>query len=189
MDNKESGKTNKTPLYKKWWFWVIVVFVVVAVGGGAASNQNGEKVGEVETAESAQGTSSNNEHAVGDIIAIDNKEVVVTKVERNYSTGSSYAVPKAGREFVRVTLEIKNNSNDTVSYYSIDWKMEDSEGALDTSSFTGSLNDDNTLSSGELTSGGKKTGTLVFEVPAGDTNLKLHYQPSFWSNKDVIIKL
>lgn len=189
MNNKESGKTNKVPLHKKWWFWVIIVLVVIAIGGGAASNQNGEKVGEIGTPESAQGTSSNSEYVVGDIVAIDGKEVAVAKVERNYSTGNSYAIPKTGKEFVRVTLELKNNSNDTVPYYAIDWKMEDSEGSLDTYSITGSLSDDGALGSGELTSGGKKTGTLVFEVPAGDTNLRLHYQSSSWSNKGVIIKL
>lgn len=189
MNNKESGKTNKVPLHRKWWFWAIIVLVVIAIGGGAASNQNGEKVGEIGTPESAQGTSSNSEYAVGDIIAIDGKEVAVAKVERNYSTGNSYATPKTGKEFVRMTLELKNSSDDTVPYYAIDWKMEDSEGSLDTYSITGSLSDDSALGSGELTSGGKKTGTLVFEVPAGDTNLRLHYQPSFWSNKEVIIKL
>ena len=42
---------------------------------------------------------------------------------------------------------------------------------------------------GELAAGGKKSGSLVFEVPSGDAGLKVHYQPSFWSNREAVVEL
>ena len=53
--------------------------------------------------------------------------------------------------------------------------MEDTNGAIESPTFVSTAND---LSSGELAKGGKKIGSVVFEVPA-NSKLKMHYQPSF----------
>ena len=75
-----------------------------------------------------------------------------------------------------------------VSYNPFDFKIKDSNGTItDCDSETYSLED--YLESGQLAENGKITGLLVFEVPKSDNNLSLIYEPSFWSNKKVEIKL
>ena len=74
-----------------------------------------------------------------------------------------------------------------MNYNVFEFKAEDSNGADENADMqTYSLPD--SLSSGDLVKGGKKSSSMIFEVPAG-SSLKLHYQPSFWSNKKVIVNL
>ena len=65
--------------------------------------------------------------------------------------------------------------------------MQDSNGAMESYAF-GAINDDQ-LGSGDLIKGGKKTGSLIFEVPKDDKGLFLHYKPSYFSGDEVKIKL
>lgn len=132
--------------------------------------------------------SNNNEFKVGDVISFDDKEVTVTNLTRNYNTGNQFSKPKDGKEFVKVTVEIKNKSKSDISYNTFDFKIKNSDGALqDAEAETYSLSD--SLSSGQLSENGKIKGSMVFEVPKGDKNLSLKYSPSFWSNKNIEIKL
>jgi len=172
----------KKPIFKKWWFWVIIVVVLIGIGVVASKGDEATKVGD--NGGSSQGQT---EFVVGDVIAFDGKEVTVKSVERNWNSGNQFITPKDGKEFVKVNVLIENKSDNVVSYNVFDWKIQDSDGSIETTSIGASADDD--LSSGELAKGGKKSGSIVFEVPAGDTGLKLHYQPSFWSNKEIIIKL
>ena len=127
------------------------------------------------------------EFKVGDIIAFDGKELTVEKVERNWDSGNTYMKPKDGKEYVKVTVKIENKSETEMSYNVFEFKAEDSNGAAESADGqTYSLPD--SLGSGDLVKGGKKTGSMIFEVPAG-SQIKLHYQPSFWSNKKVIVNL
>ena len=65
--------------------------------------------------------------------------------------------------------------------------MQDSNGAMESYAFI--TNNDDHLGSGDLIKGGKKTGSLVFEVPKDDKGLVLHYKPSYFSGDEVKIKL
>ena len=74
-----------------------------------------------------------------------------------------------------------------MNYNVFEFKAEDSNGAAENANMqTYSLPD--SLGSGDLVKGGKKSGSMIFEIPAG-SSLKLHYQPSFRSNKKVIVNL
>lgn len=125
---------------------------------------------------------------VGQAIDFDNKKVTVTSVERNWNSGNQYVTPETGNEFVKVEVSIENNSNSQVSYNTFDWKMQDGSGVIkdiDPNTFMV----DGSLDSGQLAPNGKVTGFMVFQVPADDTNLVLSYNPSFFSDKKVEIKL
>ncbi len=127
------------------------------------------------------------EFKVGDIIAFDGKELTVEKVERNWKSEKTYIKPKDGKEYVKVSVKIENKSETEMNYNVFEFKVEDFNGAAERFDFqTYSLPD--SLGSGNLVKGGKKSGSMIFEVPAG-SSLKLHYQPSFWSNKKVIVNL
>lgn len=185
---------NSTPIYKKWWFWVIIVVVIVAVGGGIGASQGdkAEKIGESSSSTTGTDDTAKSEPAqttfkVGDVISYDNKEIVVSDVVRNYDSGNQYITPSDGKEYVKVTVSITNKSDKKADYNAYDWKMEDSTGDIKSYTY---VSDDNALNSGDLAAGGTKVGTIVYEVPAGDAGLKLHYQPNmFLDDKEIVIEL
>lgn len=179
---KNDQKTS--PVYKKWWFWTIIVIVLLGIGGAVgSSNKDAKKVGGSEVSE--QGSLESDTFKVGDIVAIDGQEIAVTNVERNWT--GEYSKPDAGKEFVRITVKIENKSNDAISYNALYWSMEDGDGAIESEEFV--IGDDNNLGSGDLAKGGKKSGSIVFEVPAGDTKLKVHYKTNLFSSREAIIEL
>ena len=196
-DNKQLNRVSskaksEKPFYKKAWFWIVIV-VIIAIG---SQYKQPEKVGENKNSGSngssqiQKGESKKEEKTefnVGDIIAFDGKELTVEKVERNWNSGNAYLKPKDGKEYVKISVKIENKSETEMNYNVFEFKAEDSNGAAENADMqTYSLPD--SLGSGDLVKGGKKSGSMVFEVPAG-SSLKLHYQPSFWSNKKVIVNL
>lgn len=188
MDEGSKIKAN-TPFYKKWWFWVVIaVLLICVVAAGASSKKDPQKVGDDASSEQQDQQSKKDEEKtfrVGDVIAVENQEMTVVSVERNWS--SEYSKPKDGKEYIIVTVKLENKSDDKLSYTSGDWDLEDGDGAISNPAFV--LGNDNDISYGELAAGGKKSGTIVYEIPAGDTNLKIHYKPSLFSSRDVIVEL
>lgn len=176
---------QKKPIFKRTWFWILIILVLIGIGAANAPK---------ETPKLANGDSSNaasSEQTTfkpGDTIEFDGKKVTVAAPERNWSTGNQYMTPNSGNEFVKVQVTIENNSSSQASYNTFDWKMQDSKGVIkDVASVAYSV--DGALNSGQLAPKGKIAGFLVFEVPTGDTGLTLRYSPSFWSEKDIEIKL
>lgn len=191
--NRVSSKTkSEKPFYKKAWFWIVIV-VIIAIGSQykqaekVGENKNSGSNGSSQTQNSEKKKEEKTEFNVGDIIAFDGKELTVEKVERNWNSGNAYLKPKDGKEYVKVSVKIENKSETEMNYNVFEFKAEDSNGAAENADMqTYSLPD--SLGSGDLVKGGKKSGSMIFEVPAG-SSLKLHYQPSFWSNKKVIVNL
>ena len=191
--NRISTKTKtEKPFYKKAWFWIVIV-VIIAIGSQykqpekVGENKNSGSNGSSQTQKSESKKEEKTEFNVGDIIAFDGKELTVEKVERNWKSEKAYIKPKDGKEYVKVSVKIENKSETEMNYNVFEFKAEDSNGAAERFDFqTYSLTD--SLGSGNLVKGGKKSGSMIFEVPAG-SSLKLHYQPSFWSNKKVIVNL
>lgn len=112
--------------------------------------------------------------------------ITVTKVEK--SAGTEYEKPQAGKEYVIVSVNIKNNGSTDLSYNPYDFKLQNSDGQkLDESFYTG--NNDTALNSGELAPSGHVSGTIAFEAPKNDSDLTLIYQDNIWSSKTLKIKL
>ena len=191
--NRISSKTkSEKPFYKKAWFWIVIV-VIIAIGSQykqpekVGENKNSGSNGSSKTQKGESKKEEKTEFNVDDIIAFDGKELTVEKVERNWNSGNAYLKPKYGKEYVKVSVKIENKSETEMNYNVFEFKAEDSNGAAESADGqTYSLPD--SLGSGDLVKGGKKNGSMIFEVPAG-SSLKLHYQPSFWSNKKVIVNL
>lgn len=195
--SKTPSKTTKadqpkTPVYKRWWFWVIIV-CVAAIAIGAASQ--GNKATKVEETDSTTSSSTSTDATstvfnAGDVISYEGMEIAVTDVVRNYVfPEDAYVVDAAtGKEYVKVTVSITNNTDSKISYNVYDWEIQDSTGDIQTiNGYVYSL--DNGLSSGELAAGGTKTGDLLFEVPLDDTGLILHYSANILSDETLQIKL
>lgn len=160
---------GNSPFYKKWWFWVIIVAVVFV---GILISTSGES-------EPTQQFISLNETAI-----LDGSEIMVSSVTRNFTP--EYGTPADGKEYIEVAVNIKNKSNENISYNPYHWRIETSNGEVYDYSWVTGTND---LHSGELTANGERAGTIVFEVPKDDNNLKLHYKPNAWSDKEIIIDL
>lgn len=168
---------------------LVVISVIASMGGsGAEKVDQGQTSGVVsQGASQSKPEETKTEFAVGDVIKFDSKEVSVTSVERNWDSGNQFIKPDAGKEYVKVSVSIKNDSGSTISYNALDWKMRDSSG--DIKSYSIGASADDSISYGELSSGGTKVGSVVFEVPSGDNGLVLQYEPGFWSSKKLEIKL
>jgi hypothetical protein len=187
---------DSTGTKKKSWFarhkvWTgILAFLVVAAVLGAASPENsktGESKGVTTKATKTATPAPKAVYGVNEPATISDQTLTVTGVQRNYSSGNQYVKPDAGQEYVVVSVTIQNNGNEQVSYNTYDFQMQDSNGVQKTEAFVTSV--ENQLQSGNLAAGGKVTGNLAYEVPKGDTGLKLIFKPSFWSSKTVTVQL
>lgn len=92
---------------------------------------------------------------------------------------------KEGMEYVIVTIHIKNNSSDTISYNPFYFKMQNSKGQITDTAFT-AVDNESALASGELAAGGEIEGTISFEEPKDDTGLILIYQANILNENEVI---
>ena len=184
MEKNTKKKSNKIKI-------IVGIILIIIIGGAIASKSSDpKKVGESNSSTSSEHSSGKDEKTefkVGDVISFEGRELVVESVDRNYKTGNEFIKPKDGKEFVKVKVKIENKSREKLSYNTLDFKMEDANGAIESPTFVSTANTADDLSSGELAKGGKKIGSVVFEVPA-NSKLKMHYQP-FWSNKDAIINM
>lgn len=182
---------------KKWLLPIgIIVIVVIAVVafisvGSESPSSTGEakKVGEVDTNQQSQEeTQVQSEFKVGDKIEFEKRILTVSSVKRNYVESSEFALtPEAGKEFILVNVTIENNSDSPISFGEFDFKVEDSKGVRKSSAYVGEIK--NQLDYGDLAIGGKVTGNLPFEVSKGEKGLKLLFNPSFWSDKEVKVSL
>ena len=182
-----SKQSPDKPFYQKWWFWVIIV-VVVAICGGALNNTNQhEPENEVVTSSADNtiqpddSTQKNEIPHIGTATQANGLEFIVKSVDRNYV--ANYSNPKDGMEYVKVNISIKNASKDIQSYNALHFKIEDSNGSIETYANAMMAQADDSLKHGDLAIGGTKEGSIVFEVPYGDTGLKLHiYKNGFDSD-------
>lgn len=207
---KKDKNPEKKPTYKQWWFWVIIVLGLLIIGGIGSANmpksENSDKKDEThkeentenntqssdggETSKETEGTPSSENsggYKVGETIVFKDSKITITNVTRNFSTGNMFAVPESGKEFVKVDLAIVNTTTAKKSFSAYDWKIQDGDGVIKDINFAAtSIIDGGFTSSVDLAGGGKWSGSMVFEVPAGDTNLQLQYKPSLFSSTTVI---
>lgn len=83
---------------------------------------------------------------------------------------------------------IKNNSNKNISYNAFNYKLQNSNGNIESQTFS-TINNDTSLSSGQLAPNGIKIGSIIFEAPKGDNNLILLYQENIFRDKYIKFKL
>lgn len=171
-------------MIKKILIGIGVLFVVIVIIGMASGGSSTEptKVGENKSGNS-QSQEQQKEYKVGDVVKLGEREFVVNSVRR--SGPFNYNTPDAGKEYVIVNVTIRNLGKDEVSYNPYDFKMQDANGAQESTTFA-TLDD--SLNSGTLAPNGKVSGSMPFEV-LQDTNAKLIFQPTFWSEYRVVVDL
>lgn len=194
------SEIQKKPFYKKWWVWVIaiiIILIIVPFGDDddgpkpAATEANVEEKTNNETESEEQinneaESEEKTEFGLNEPIEFEGRILEVTNVEK--SSGNDFDRPKEGKEYIIVTVNITNSSDDVISYNPYDFKMQNSQGQIEDQAFT-IIDSDTSLSSGELAEGGNISGTITFEQPVDDPDLRLIFEPNFWSNKQVVIHL
>lgn len=169
---------------------IVIIFIAVAfVGSSPDSSNEGPSIADEDSTNSdSQNESTQREFAVGDKIDFEGRILTVNSIQRSYIEDSQYAMePEEGKEFVLVNVSIENNSDSPISFNVFDFKIENSSGVRTSTAYVGKV--PNELNSGELAVGGKVDGNMPFEVTEGETGLKLIFNPSFWSDREVEVKL
>ena len=153
---------------------LIIIFILVFLGTGSyiGINVYSNLRGSTNAVIVSEKATREKIFAMNDVITYNGVDYKIVKVEK--SNGNSYKSPKEGNQFLIVTVYIKNNTSEKVSYSYENWTMSNSKGEEKKRIFT-SINVDNALYSGELVIGGIKTGSMVFEQPINDSKLILNF--------------
>lgn len=139
--------------------WIVIGLLVVVIFGSLLGG------GEEETFVK--------DYKQDDVVTYEDVEYSIINVEKTQGT-NEFCKPKNGKEYVKVTVKIKNNSDEKISYNGLDWQMVNANGVEDAWG-TYTCDDDETFSSGELEPNGVYEGVLVWEQKIGDDNLRLRY--------------
>lgn len=164
---------------------VVVVAVIIFIVAIASSGGDDKKVPVTDSSGMTESVKNDNKttepkstYGINESATYRNAEITVTNVKR--SAGGEWDKPKAGMEYIIVTVQIRNvGDSDNLSYNSWDFKMKNSQGQILDDTYT-SVDSDTALSYGDLVPGGQVTGTIAFEQPKGDNGLELQYTGNLW---------
>lgn len=166
---------------KKIGIVVAAIVVLGAVGSAMSGGSDTDKKDDPKQQEEKKEF-----YAVNETAELKNQKFTVTKVEK--SSGSDFDKPKEGKEYVIVTVSVENTSDDTISYNPFYFKMQNSQGQIESQAFT-IVDSDTSLKSGDLAAGGKIEGTIAFEQPVDDADLTLIYTSATIGGEEVKVKL
>lgn len=157
---------------------IVVIGIIVAVAGGNKKDDV-KKVSD-KTEQTTKKEETKTEFKVGETASYKGYEIKVNKVD--FSDGSEYNKPDAGKQFVIVNITITNNTDKTQSYNPFDFKLNSNGNATDVN-LDYVENVDN-LNSGELDPKATVTGNLVGQA-SPDGALKLDYHSNIFSDKTI----
>lgn len=180
-------KSNKNWFVRHKVLTVIGVIIILIVIANLVNSKSGPTTIDGSNSPTATKPETITEYKVGETVNIDDRQITISDVQRNFQTGNQFSVPEDGKEFVALTVTIANNGDSEMNYGSYDFKMQDSNGVQQMESFVLS---DGKLNSGSLAAGGKVTGKLAYQVPKDDAGLKLLFtNPSLFNNKSITFLL
>ena len=177
---------------KKYLLMLIAAGISLSFAGCDSSSSSSSGNNTESSASSSETNSSTNkdssktvEHKVGETVDIKGEELTIKTVKKNYETGNQFLKPDTDNQYVKIDLSIKNNTDDSINVASYEFKILDSNGVYHDTNYI--LKDP--ITSTKIAKGGNLSGSISFEVPKNDDNLKLIYTPSLWSDDHVEIKL
>lgn len=190
------GKDQRNFFMKHKIITGILALIVLGAIGSALGGNNADNTTNTDSGKSVATSDSNKTetkkeeikefYAVNEEVKLNDAIVKVTNVEK--SNGSEFDKAKDGMEYVIVTVSIKNDGKNEISYNPFDFEMQNSKGQITNQTFT-IINKDTSLNSGNLAAGGEVSGTIAFEQPQNDNALVLKYKGNLFSNKEIKIKL
>jgi len=183
-------------IQKKNWFarhkvlTGILVFLLIVIVASAASGQDGtNQVSNTEKTyrfeDRADKQNKDIELMPNETGTLDGVKMTVTNVE--YLTQiNEFDVADSGKTYVLVDVTLENTGNETKPYNVFDFRIQTASGQVLDPTFSTA---DNQLSSGDLVSGGKVSGKVVFEVAIEDGHQYLIWKPNAFNSARVIVQL
>lgn len=175
---------------------VVVVIIVVAAGGSnkprkvedTTPSTPGNTVTQPETAAPAPTPepTPTQQTTFGKGEKVELNDVVVTLVDVTETPGDNmFLKPADGKVFVLCEFEIENQSSAEInvsSLLSFEAYVDDYATSLSISAL-GST--DKPQLDGTVAAGKKMNGVVGYEVDQNWSNIEVHFEPSFWSSKDI----
>lgn len=178
-DKKYIAKEKK-PFYKKWWFWLIVIIFAIGIFGSTVNPSKSHGNSDNQQNKTTKTTTNKNKvFKLGQTATHDDVDLKVNSVKYVNSIGPE--TPTDGNQFAVVNVTLKNNSDESKEYNTIDFKFDNNGDIKDSTCIS---SDNNDMESGEIDKGATITKDVIFEVPnnANKSNLKLIYEPSFFND-------
>lgn len=177
----------RRPWYKKKRFLLplalLVLIIIIAIattagGGGGDNNSTDDSSSPEPSTENTQTTEpaafpgaeeSDVVGQAGESLVLGDIAVTSTPLVAGDST--------FGASTLCTTATVQNNSNETIDFSTIDWKLQAPSGTINNTSFTGS---NNLLPTGQVAPGGTATGDVCFENdPPQSGQYVVLYEPVF----------
>ncbi len=183
------------PLPKKRGLWkffaigcgslVILLVLIVAIAIAASSSNGSISTGTTTTSQAtgaSQGSSGNAVAMVGQTITVNSVATTLVSVHP-LPVGPDDIQPKTGNEYVVVRVKIVNNGTTETPYNEFDFHAASGAGnVIDADIAPSAYTANYLLNSGTLTAGGSVSGDIIFQVPIGDHQAELTWQPNIFSN-------
>ena len=183
---KKKGGCLKTILI------VFGIFVVIGVIGSMVGGDKSEpkKVssfsGQDQKNSQSEKEGEKREFQVGETVSL--KDINVTLVNTVESAGSEYVKPDDGKEFLILEFNIENNSSKDINISSVanfEAYCDDYSVNQDILGQQAPEAEGKTQLDGQVASGKKMSGIIVYQVPTDFKSFEINVAPDFWSTKDI----
>jgi hypothetical protein len=196
-DAKAQAKAEKAyrkasrPWFKKKRIWALAIILLIVLasclsnmGGGSSTNaSNTNKADDAPTSTETSTTAADAFPGAqpSDVVGDAGATLTLGQVEVT-STGISEGDATLGSTLCS-TATVVNNSDETIQFSSMDWKLQAPSGTILNAGFAGS---DNILNTGEIAPGGTSTGDVCFDAQTTEAGqYVVIYEPvfSFFSDR------
>jgi len=125
-------------------------------------------------------------YKVGETVKIRDISMTINKID--ISNGTKTDMPESGKEYLIVTVTIRNGSKSNVSYDGDDFQIQNAKGNVKNSVVT-MLEANQTFRSGDVAPNKEVTGTMTFLPVKGSKGLSLNYNGDIFGHTIVHFKL
>lgn len=120
----------------------------------------------------------------GEVATVDGVKLTLTNVEYKTQLGE-YDNADAGKTYVVADVALENTSGGTKSYNVFDFRIQTASGQV----LDGAISTITTIGSGDMVSGGKVSGKIVFEVPVEDGHQYVIWKPGAFDAARAVIQV
>jgi len=171
---------------------LVAILVVAIVSNPSSKTSSGTQANQEQGEDKKKSTKAKSEPnsvevGVGETAQLRDRSLVVTDVERNFMPPNRFTRIEPGNEMVRVAITLENTGDQSFSYNTHDFKMQDSNGVQKNTETIMEL--PNRVDFGDLAPGGTLQGNIIFQVPQGDNNLALVYETDIFSKQTITVRL
>ncbi|WP_099354385.1 DUF4352 domain-containing protein [Fredinandcohnia onubensis] len=194
---KEKKVKVRKPFYKKVWVWVLAVIIigVIASGGGEEGTEQAsttpkeeksiekDEVKEEEIVDTEEPEEEVQTVGIGQPLMVGDVVFTVTGTSTATNIGGEYGKSSSG-EFFILDVVVKNEGKEAITTDSSFFKLKSGDITYEADSEAGIwANEENNFFLQDVNPGIENKGKVVFDIPAGTSNLVLQVQTGFWGTE------